>query len=56
MEIKGKDKNEQEKIESSKLLCYLNLAACNLKLNNSKTALDACNEALKIDPKNVKAW
>jgi tetratricopeptide (TPR) repeat protein len=32
------------------------LAACNLKLNNAKTTIDACNEALKIDLSNVKAW
>lgn len=56
MEVKGVDGTEQGKIEALKLVCYLNLAACNLKLNNARTAIDACNEALKLDPNNVKAW
>jgi len=55
IEEKGQNDFENRKINSSKLLCYLNLAACNLKLRNSKDAIDACNEALKLEPNNVKA-
>jgi hypothetical protein len=47
--------HEKEKIKSAKLLCYLNLAACNLKLKDSYTSTCACNEALLLDPGNVKA-
>ncbi|KAF3942346.1 hypothetical protein ABW19_dt0208632 [Dactylella cylindrospora] len=36
--------------------CYANRAACNLELQNyRRTNLD-CAEALKLNPKNVKAW
>ena len=56
IEVKGTNAAEQERIDALKLLCYLNLAACNLKLNKAKTTVDACNEALKIDSSNVKAW
>ncbi len=55
VESKGQTEDEQSKINSFKLLCYLNLAACNLKLGNSRTAVDSCNEALRLDPTNVKA-
>lgn len=34
---------------------YLNKALCHQKLNEQDEAKDACNEALKIDDKNVKA-
>jgi tetratricopeptide (TPR) repeat protein len=33
----------------------LNIAACNLKLKEYDVAILACDEALTIDPKNVKA-
>ena len=55
VEVKGRNEQESAKISSLKVLCYLNLAACSLKLNNLKTAIHACNEALKIDSTNVKA-
>jgi FK506-binding protein 4/5 len=34
---------------------YLNIAACNLKTKDYETAFSASNEALKLDPYNVKA-
>ena len=34
---------------------YLNIAACNIKSKDFETAVAACNEALKLDPYNVKA-
>ena len=37
------------------LQLYLNLAACYLKLKDCKNALAACNEALILDPQNIKA-
>jgi len=37
------------------LALYHNLAACYLKLNNLKSATLSCEEALKIDPKSIKA-
>lgn len=33
---------------------YLNIAACNIKTKDYDTALAACNEALKLDPYNLK--
>lgn len=33
---------------------YLNLAICNLKLENWKEAVAACDEVLQLDPNNVK--
>lgn len=34
---------------------FLNIAACNLKTKDFETAIAACDEALKLDPYNVKA-
>lgn len=34
---------------------YLNIALCNIKLVNWKEAVMACDEALELDPENVKA-
>ncbi|KAK6346974.1 hypothetical protein TWF696_007069 [Orbilia brochopaga] len=36
--------------------CYANRAACNLELQNYRRASLDCAEALKINPRNVKAW
>ena len=38
------------------LTSYLNIALCNLKLGNNLEATHACDEALKLDPKNEKAY
>lgn len=37
-----------------KLHMFLNIAACNLKSKDFETAAAACDEALKLDPYNVK--
>ncbi len=55
VEETGNDEEEKRIIASTKLLCYINIAACQLKLNNPETAIEAANEALKLDPRNVKA-
>ncbi len=55
VEPRGSCEAEESKIALQKILCYLNLAACNINLQNARTAIDACNEALKLDSNNVKA-
>lgn len=35
--------------------CYLNIALCNLKLNNCSISVLACDEALNLQPTNSKA-
>jgi tetratricopeptide (TPR) repeat protein len=34
---------------------YINISACNIKTKDYETAVAACDEALKIDPYNIKA-
>ena len=34
---------------------YLNIAACNIKSKDFEAAVASCNEALKMDPYNIKA-
>ena len=34
---------------------FLNIDACNIKTNDFEAAFEACNEALKLDPYNIKA-
>eukprot|EP01126_Amoeba_proteus_P054794 TRINITY_DN6763_c0_g1_i19.p1 TRINITY_DN6763_c0_g1~~TRINITY_DN6763_c0_g1_i19.p1 ORF type:complete len:383 (-),score=96.80 TRINITY_DN6763_c0_g1_i19:425-1573(-) len=51
----GDDKgNKNKEIQQIKLLCHLNSAACHLKLNNNKKALEHSTKALEIDDRNVK--
>ena len=49
--------NEEEKkeVDALKLLCLLNLAACQLKTQDYSDAILSCHKALDIDTKNVKA-
>jgi len=51
-----KMKENQESYHKLLLPCLLNSAACKLKLNQSKSAVDDVNEVLSIDSKNVKAY
>ena len=37
-----------------KMVCYLNLAACQLQTNNYKAVIDNCTKALELDKDNVK--
>ena len=47
--------SEDDAVNQAKLPCYLNAAACYLKLNKLETAKEKCNAALEIDPASVKA-
>lgn len=47
--------SESEECKQFKLAVYLNKALCHQKLNQQDETKDACNEALNIDSKNVKA-
>jgi len=47
--------DEKEQIKQLKLSCYNNCAACYLKLNNTPEVIAQCNNAIDIDPDNVKA-
>lgn len=38
------------------LNAFLNIAACNIKSKDFETAVLACEEVLKLDPSNVKAF
>lgn len=52
----GKNDFEKAKIKQIKLTCFLNIAACNIKSKDFDTAIQACNEALKLDPCNTMAF
>ncbi|KAH6828767.1 hypothetical protein C2S53_020224 [Perilla frutescens var. hirtella] len=49
--------NHQEKLEANslRLSCYLNTAACKLKLGDYKDASRICTKVLELDSYNVKA-
>ncbi|XP_055638137.1 FK506-binding protein 59 isoform X2 [Toxorhynchites rutilus septentrionalis] len=47
--------SDSEESKQLKLAIYLNIALCQQKMSNFDDAKDACNEALNIDNKNVKA-
>lgn len=49
------NKIQIEEIESLKVVSYLNSALCNLKSNRHTQAKNDCENALKIEPTNVKA-
>ena len=55
VDIKGDTDEERKRLFDLKLVSYLNIAACNLKLKEFDHVLLACDEALKMDPRNVKA-
>jgi tetratricopeptide (TPR) repeat protein len=50
----GRDEFERVELKRIKLTSYLNIAACNIKGKDYESAVSACNEALKLDPYNVK--
>ncbi|KAM9356669.1 peptidyl-prolyl cis-trans isomerase D [Symphorus nematophorus] len=45
----------QQKLEPTALSCFLNTAACKLKMQLWQDALDSCNEALELNQANTKA-
>lgn len=49
------EESDQEVINGIRLVCNLNRAACQLKLNLFAEAKQSCSDALYIDPNNVKA-
>lgn len=57
LEVSGELLEEvaQQKLEPTALSCFLNTAACNLKMQLWQDALDSCNEALELDQANTKA-
>jgi len=52
----SQDSEEKLRINEMKVALLNNLAACYLKLQDFKNAIDACGEVLKIDPLQTKAW
>ncbi|XP_003221776.1 peptidyl-prolyl cis-trans isomerase D [Anolis carolinensis] len=49
------EKTDSAKLDSAALTCFLNIAACKLKLSEWQDAIENCTEALAIDPTNTKA-
>jgi len=48
-------KEDEEEVRQMKLTLYLNLASCYIKLQNYDQTFRNCEDALNIDPVNVKA-
>ncbi|XP_069557865.1 peptidyl-prolyl cis-trans isomerase D isoform X1 [Brachyistius frenatus] len=57
LEVSGEQVSEeaQQKLEPTALSCFLNTAACKLKLQLWQDAVDSCNEALELNQANTKA-
>uniref|UniRef100_A0A8D0B451 Peptidyl-prolyl cis-trans isomerase D n=1 Tax=Salvator merianae TaxID=96440 RepID=A0A8D0B451_SALMN len=49
------DQKDSAKLNAVALTCYLNIAACQLKLSKWQDAIENCTEALAIDSTNTKA-
>ncbi|KAH0616068.1 hypothetical protein JD844_026879 [Phrynosoma platyrhinos] len=49
------EETDSAKLNTAALTCYLNIAACKLKLSEWQGAIENCTEALTIDPANTKA-
>uniref|UniRef100_A0A3B4GYR6 peptidylprolyl isomerase n=1 Tax=Pundamilia nyererei TaxID=303518 RepID=A0A3B4GYR6_9CICH len=49
------EEEAQKKLEPTALSCYLNTAACKLKMQLWQEALDSCNQALELSEGNTKA-
>eukprot|EP00064_Thunnus_orientalis_P016473 superscaffoldBa00003278_g16539 len=49
------EEDVQKKLEPTAISCFLNTAACNLKMQLWQEAVDSCNEALELDQANTKA-
>ena len=50
-----KDEEQQRMAKEKRLPCYLNLAACYLKLAKPQLALKNAGKAIEMEPENVKA-
>ncbi|XP_029297051.1 peptidyl-prolyl cis-trans isomerase D [Cottoperca gobio] len=57
LEVSGEllEEAAQKKLEPTALSCFLNTAACYLKLQLWQDAVDSCNEAIELDKANTKA-
>uniref|UniRef100_A0A3P8RNV7 peptidylprolyl isomerase n=1 Tax=Amphiprion percula TaxID=161767 RepID=A0A3P8RNV7_AMPPE len=57
LEVSGDilEEEAQQKLEPTALSCFLNTAACKLKMQLWQDALDSCNEALELSQANTKA-
>lgn len=51
----GKTEYEKQRIHTLKVTTFLNIAACNIKAKDFKSAVDACNEVFKLEPNNLRA-
>lgn len=49
------EEEQQKRLEPTALSCFLNTAACNLKMQLWQDALESCSEALELNQKNTKA-
>lgn len=49
------EKAQRQELKQMLLVSYLNLALCYLKVNKLKECIANCDQALELDPKNVKA-
>ncbi|XP_043982518.1 peptidyl-prolyl cis-trans isomerase D isoform X1 [Gambusia affinis] len=49
------NEEEHRKLEPTAVSCFLNMAACKLKLQLWQEALESCNEALELNQENTKA-
>ncbi|XP_078369415.1 peptidyl-prolyl cis-trans isomerase D-like [Oculina patagonica] len=54
-EKEKKEKIYEEKIKTLSISCYLNRAACKIKLGDNAGAVADCNEVLDVDENNIKA-
>ncbi|XP_048365065.1 peptidyl-prolyl cis-trans isomerase D isoform X2 [Sphaerodactylus townsendi] len=48
-------KEDSAKLNAAALTCYLNIAACKLKLEEWQDAIENCSKVLVLDPANTKA-
>ena len=51
----GKTDFQKQRILTLKINTFLNMAACNIKAQDFKSSVDACNEVFKLDPNNLRA-
>lgn len=49
------EEKDQAQINNIRLVCYLNLAACQIRTQDFVGAKKSCSDALYLDPSNVKA-
>lgn len=52
----GKTDFQKRRIHRLKVTTFLNIAACNIKANDFKSSVDACNEVFKLEPDNLRAF